>query len=254
MEYAKDGIRVKCPSRPGASSRRPASNRETPKDVLESLSPNGSASTVKDTYGLQYVPEPPCRRRSLGHILYVDAGSHFGRWYGTKGGRMKNGSNSLVSGAEVASGFLGAGPTWRCSAANRESSARFSSGTFFSFGNLSVPGNARSSRWRVETRAGERGCVSQGTRIPGEEITMSSNKRFRGEYSEEGKAAGDPQGRRGLVHPAGNGSTARRNVAAAVNGAELAPYVVEKRKPLLRSSKWSARSFLVAGGLFSRSR
>jgi hypothetical protein len=49
--------------------------------------------------------------------------------------------------------------------------------------------------------------------------------------SGRGQAAGDAQGRRGLVHPAGT-IHAVKNVGSG-NGAELATYVVEKGKPLV---------------------
>src|SRR5436853_602052 len=53
-------------------------HRETPKDVMESLSPMGRPSTVKDiTDAVMYLTDA---ETVTGHILYVDGGSHFGRW------------------------------------------------------------------------------------------------------------------------------------------------------------------------------
>ena len=75
MEYAKDGIRVNAVA-PGAVYT--PLHRETPKDVMESLSPMGRPSTVKDiTDAVTYLTEAAT---VTGHILYVDGGSHFGRW------------------------------------------------------------------------------------------------------------------------------------------------------------------------------
>lgn len=75
MEYAKDGIRVNAVA-PGVVYTR--LHRETPKDVMESLSPMGRPSSVKDiTDAVMYLIEAAT---VTGHILYVDGGSHFGRW------------------------------------------------------------------------------------------------------------------------------------------------------------------------------
>src|SRR2546422_762892 len=53
-------------------------HRETPKDVMESLSPMGRPSTVKDiTDAVMYLTDAAT---VTGHILYVDGGAHFGRW------------------------------------------------------------------------------------------------------------------------------------------------------------------------------
>ena len=53
-------------------------HRETPKDVMESLSPMGRPSTVKDiTDAVMYLTDAAT---VTGDILYVDGGSHFGRW------------------------------------------------------------------------------------------------------------------------------------------------------------------------------
>ncbi len=76
MEYARDSIRVNAVS-PGVVVDSPL-NRETPKDVMESLSPMGRPSTVKDvTDAVMYLTDAAT---VTGHILYVDGGSHFGRW------------------------------------------------------------------------------------------------------------------------------------------------------------------------------
>jgi len=75
MEYAKDGIRVNAVA-PGTVYT--PLHRDTPKDVMESLSPMGRPSTVKDiTDAVMYLTDAAT---VTGHILYVDGGSHFGRW------------------------------------------------------------------------------------------------------------------------------------------------------------------------------
>src|SRR5207247_1847033 len=75
MEYAKDGIRVNAVA-PGTVYT--PLHRETPKDVMESLSPMGRPSTVKDiTDAVMYLTDAAT---VTGHILYVDGGAHFGRW------------------------------------------------------------------------------------------------------------------------------------------------------------------------------
>jgi len=75
MEYAKDGIRVNAVA-PGAVYT--PLHRNTPKDVMESLSPMGRPSTVKDIAdAVMYLTEA---ETVTGHILYVDGGAHFGRW------------------------------------------------------------------------------------------------------------------------------------------------------------------------------
>jgi NAD(P)-dependent dehydrogenase (short-subunit alcohol dehydrogenase family) len=53
-------------------------HRETPKAMMESLSPMGRPSTVEDiTDAVMYLTDAAT---VTGHILYVDGGSHFGRW------------------------------------------------------------------------------------------------------------------------------------------------------------------------------
>jgi NAD(P)-dependent dehydrogenase (short-subunit alcohol dehydrogenase family) len=75
MEYAKDGIRVNAVA-PGAVYT--PLHRNTPKEVMESLSPMGQPSTVKDiTDAVLYLTDAAT---VTGDILYVDGGAHFGRW------------------------------------------------------------------------------------------------------------------------------------------------------------------------------
>jgi NAD(P)-dependent dehydrogenase (short-subunit alcohol dehydrogenase family) len=75
MEYAKDGIRVNAVA-PGVVET--PMHRETPRDVMESLSPMGRPSTVKDiTDAVMYLTDAAT---VTGDILYVDGGAHFGRW------------------------------------------------------------------------------------------------------------------------------------------------------------------------------
>jgi NAD(P)-dependent dehydrogenase (short-subunit alcohol dehydrogenase family) len=75
MEYAKDGIRVNAVA-PGVVYT--PLHRETPKDVMESLSPMGRPSTVDDiTDAVMYLTDAAT---VTGDILYVDGGSHLGRW------------------------------------------------------------------------------------------------------------------------------------------------------------------------------
>jgi NAD(P)-dependent dehydrogenase (short-subunit alcohol dehydrogenase family) len=75
MEYAKDGIRVNAVA-PGAVYT--PLHRNTPKDVMESLSPMGRPSTVQDiTDAVMYLTDAAT---VTGHIMYVDGGAHFGHW------------------------------------------------------------------------------------------------------------------------------------------------------------------------------
>src|SRR5215470_8587629 len=75
MEYAKDGIRVNAVA-PGAVYT--PLHRNTPKDVMESLSPMAQPSTVKEIAdAVMYLTDA---KTVTGHILYVDGGAHFGRW------------------------------------------------------------------------------------------------------------------------------------------------------------------------------
>jgi NAD(P)-dependent dehydrogenase (short-subunit alcohol dehydrogenase family) len=75
MEYAKDGIRVNAVA-PGVVDT--PMHRDTPKDLLEGLSPMGRPSTVKEIAdAVLYLTDAAT---VTGHILYVDGGAHFGRW------------------------------------------------------------------------------------------------------------------------------------------------------------------------------
>jgi NAD(P)-dependent dehydrogenase (short-subunit alcohol dehydrogenase family) len=75
MEYAKEGIRVNAVA-PGVVDT--PLHRDTPKDVMESLSPMGRPSTVHEiTDAVLYLMDAAT---VTGHILYVDGGAHFGRW------------------------------------------------------------------------------------------------------------------------------------------------------------------------------
>lgn len=75
MEYAKDNIRVNAVA-PGVVQT--PLHQDTPRDVMESLSPMGRPSTVKDiTDAVIYLTDAAT---VTGDILYVDGGSHFGRW------------------------------------------------------------------------------------------------------------------------------------------------------------------------------
>jgi NAD(P)-dependent dehydrogenase (short-subunit alcohol dehydrogenase family) len=75
MEYAKDGIRVNAVA-PGEVFT--PLHQDTPKEVMESLSPMGRPSTVKDIAdAVMYLTDA---ETVTGDILYVDGGAHFGRW------------------------------------------------------------------------------------------------------------------------------------------------------------------------------
>ena len=75
MEYAKDGIRVNAVA-PGVVDTPLHGN--TPREIMESLSPMGRPSTVKEIAdAVMYLTDSPT---ITGHILYVDGGAHFGRW------------------------------------------------------------------------------------------------------------------------------------------------------------------------------
>jgi NAD(P)-dependent dehydrogenase (short-subunit alcohol dehydrogenase family) len=75
VEYAKDGIRVNAVA-PGVVDT--PLHRDTPKDVMESLSPMGRPSTVKDiTDAVMYLTDAAT---VTGDVLYVDGGAHFGHW------------------------------------------------------------------------------------------------------------------------------------------------------------------------------
>src|SRR6201991_3192506 len=75
MEYARDGIRVNAVA-PGVADT--PLHRDTPKDVMESMSPMGRPSTVQDIAdAVMYLTDAAT---VTGDILYVDGGAHFGRW------------------------------------------------------------------------------------------------------------------------------------------------------------------------------
>ena len=75
MEYARDGIRVNAVA-PGVVDT--PMHRNTPKDVMEGLSPMGRPSTIKDIVdAVMYLTDA---ETVTGDILYVDGGAHFGRW------------------------------------------------------------------------------------------------------------------------------------------------------------------------------
>jgi NAD(P)-dependent dehydrogenase (short-subunit alcohol dehydrogenase family) len=75
MEYAKDGIRVNAVA-PGVVDT--PLHKQTPRDAMQSLSPMGRVSTVKDiTDAVLYLTDAAT---VTGDILYVDGGAHFGRW------------------------------------------------------------------------------------------------------------------------------------------------------------------------------
>jgi len=75
MEYAKDGIRVNAVA-PGVVYT--PLHQDTPKEVMESQSPMGRPSTVKDIVdAVMYLTEAPT---VTGDTLYVAGGAHFGRW------------------------------------------------------------------------------------------------------------------------------------------------------------------------------
>ena len=75
MEYAKDGIRVNAVA-PGVVATPLHDN--TPRDVMQTLSPMGRVSTVKEIAdAVMYLTDATT---VTGDILYVDGGAHFGRW------------------------------------------------------------------------------------------------------------------------------------------------------------------------------
>jgi len=74
-ELGEHGIRVNAVA-PGVVDT--PLHRDTPKDVMESLSPMGRPSTVKDiTDAVMYLTDAAT---VTGDVLYVDGGAHFGRW------------------------------------------------------------------------------------------------------------------------------------------------------------------------------
>jgi NAD(P)-dependent dehydrogenase (short-subunit alcohol dehydrogenase family) len=75
MEYAKDGIRVNAVA-PGVVDT--PLHKQTPKDLMQSLSPMGRVSSVKEIAdAVLYLTDAAT---VTGDTLYVDGGAHFGRW------------------------------------------------------------------------------------------------------------------------------------------------------------------------------
>jgi NAD(P)-dependent dehydrogenase (short-subunit alcohol dehydrogenase family) len=75
MEYARQGIRVNAVA-PGVVAT--ALHKDTPQDVLKSLSPMGRVSTVKDIVdAVVYLTEA---QTVTGEVLHVDGGAHRGKW------------------------------------------------------------------------------------------------------------------------------------------------------------------------------
>src|SRR5436309_4949070 len=75
MEYAKEGIRVNAVA-PGVVYT--PLHRDTPEEVMKGLSPMGRPSTVKEIAdAVLYLIDAPT---VTGDVLYVDGGSHLGRW------------------------------------------------------------------------------------------------------------------------------------------------------------------------------
>jgi NAD(P)-dependent dehydrogenase (short-subunit alcohol dehydrogenase family) len=75
MEYASDGIRVNAVA-PGVVDT--PMHRDTPRDVMKSLSPMGRVSTVQDVVdAVTYLIDAAT---VTGQMLYVDGGAHSGRW------------------------------------------------------------------------------------------------------------------------------------------------------------------------------
>ncbi|HEX3656981.1 MAG TPA: SDR family oxidoreductase [Pirellulales bacterium] len=75
MEYAKDGIRVNAVA-PGVVDT--PLHSQTPRDVMENLSPMGRISTIKEIAdAVMYLTDATT---VTGHTLYVDGGAHFGHW------------------------------------------------------------------------------------------------------------------------------------------------------------------------------
>src|SRR5438270_5807021 len=75
MEYAQDGIRVNAVA-PGVVET--PMQRDTPRSVMEGLSPMGRPSTVQDICdAVLYLTDAAT---VTGQTLYVDGGAHCGRW------------------------------------------------------------------------------------------------------------------------------------------------------------------------------
>src|SRR6266516_2149490 len=75
IEYAQDGIRVNAVA-PGVVLT--PMHRNTPKAMMEGLSPMGQPSTVKEIMdAVMYLTDAAT---VTGNILYVDGGAHVGKW------------------------------------------------------------------------------------------------------------------------------------------------------------------------------
>jgi len=75
IEYAKDGIRVNAVA-PGEVDTPLHKNH--PKDLLKTLSPMRSISTVQEIVdAVIYLTEAP---HVTGEVLHVDGGAHVGKW------------------------------------------------------------------------------------------------------------------------------------------------------------------------------
>ncbi len=75
MEYARDGIRVNAVA-PGAVAT--PLHKNTPADVLKTLSPMGRVSTVDEIAdAVLYLTEA---QTVTGEVLHVDGGAHRGKW------------------------------------------------------------------------------------------------------------------------------------------------------------------------------
>ena len=226
MEYAKDGIRVNAVA-PGAVYT--PLHRDTPKDVMESLSPMGRPSTVKDiTDAVMYLTDAAT---VTGDILYVDGGAHFGRWYGAKGGPHENDSNHCGSGADGRKRF-GAARGVRAAAGNQAHRSPA----------------ARSQRPRTRGRPGARrfraGSVVPQAHASGRRDHLCP-RRYAG-ISGRGQAAGDAQGRRGLVHSGRNDPRGEERRQRQRGGARHV--CRRKREAAHHAGQVSAsESFLVAG-------
>jgi NAD(P)-dependent dehydrogenase (short-subunit alcohol dehydrogenase family) len=75
LEYAKDGIRVNAVA-PGVVET--PMHQSEPKDVLQTLSPMGRISSVRDVVdAVVYLTEAAA---ITGEVLHVDGGAHVGKW------------------------------------------------------------------------------------------------------------------------------------------------------------------------------
>jgi len=75
MEYARDGIRVNAVA-PGVVET--PLHRDTPREVMEGLSPMGRPSTVQDIVeAVMYLVDA---ETVTGDVVYVDGGAHLGKW------------------------------------------------------------------------------------------------------------------------------------------------------------------------------